>query len=478
MTSPRMARVVLLALLGCSAFLPPPQLANVGAAPWPPCVEPESPLAFPAPPAIPLEPPLQSAGPVEPPVPRVALRVRVIAASAPEQEIEYRICVHNTSLAAAHHVLVRNPLPANARFVRAVPEPSAHAPELQWLFGTLPPGICREIVLVLAPTDANDVNNCARVQFEHGQCVTTRIVRSIPVPSLPMPGAPLGKEPAPGVPPQSKEPPLGKQPSGEEPGRLVPTPKAGEAKLRLTITGPKQQYANLPARYQLTVSNPGTATATGVVVANPLPAGMTLVNASVGSRVQAEQVTWVLGNLEAGGSRTVQIVLRTRQAGEICNRATAFADGSLMDEAAFCTDFKGVSALALDVDDTVDPVPVGKETRYTIVVTNQGTAAVANVRIQAVVPPEMELLQATGASEPPPPDKLPKATAAGQALPFAPLQSLAPGAKATYEVSVRALRAGDVRFKVEMSADALEAGPVRVEESTRVFAVEEPKAPP
>jgi uncharacterized repeat protein (TIGR01451 family) len=58
--------------------------------------------------------------PEDPPVPVVAIRVRVVAAAAPEQEIQYRICVHNVSVADAHHVLVRNPLPPNARFVRAV----------------------------------------------------------------------------------------------------------------------------------------------------------------------------------------------------------------------------------------------------------------------------------------------------------------------------------------------------------------------
>src|SRR5262245_39311848 len=126
MTSPRTARLALLALLallGCCAFMPPPQVANVRAGPWPSCLASEPPRALPAPPAVPFGPPLQSVGPVDPPVPTVALRVRVVAASAPEQEIEYRICVHNTSPAAAHHVLVRNPLPVNARFVRAVPEP-------------------------------------------------------------------------------------------------------------------------------------------------------------------------------------------------------------------------------------------------------------------------------------------------------------------------------------------------------------------
>jgi hypothetical protein len=72
---------------------------------------------------------------------------------------------------------------------------------------------------------------------------------------------------------------------------------------------------------------------------------------------------------------------------------------------------------------------------------------------------------------------LPEGGFDGQPLPFAPLKALAAGATARYEITVRAVRAGDVRFKVEMTADQLEAGPVHVEESTRVFAVDEAKVP-
>src|SRR5262249_8937087 len=118
-----------------------------------------------------------SPGPgAEPPVPVVAIRVRVAATTPAGQELEYHLRVVNDSRAAAHHVTVRNPVPANARFVRATPEPTFREPELVWRLGTLAPCASREIVLVLRPT-GGDVTNCARVQFEHGQCVTTRIAR-------------------------------------------------------------------------------------------------------------------------------------------------------------------------------------------------------------------------------------------------------------------------------------------------------------
>ena len=70
-----------------------------------------------------------SSCPVDPPTPVVKIRVRVPATALANEEIEYRIGVENTSsAAAAHHVSVHNPLPANARFVRAEPEPAAREP--------------------------------------------------------------------------------------------------------------------------------------------------------------------------------------------------------------------------------------------------------------------------------------------------------------------------------------------------------------
>src|SRR5262245_1681946 len=187
---------------------------------------PEPPLV-PAPPGVIVPGPAAGAPcPVDPPTPVVAIRVRVPACASAGQELEYRICVENCSKAPAHHVLVRNPLPANARFVKANPEPSAREPELVWTLGTLEPCECREICLVLCPTGPGDVKNCARVRFEHGQCVCTR-VEDCPVPS--------------------------------------------RAELALRKSGPARAMLFEPFTYQLSLANTGREPATAVVVTDTLP---------------------------------------------------------------------------------------------------------------------------------------------------------------------------------------------------------------
>ncbi len=103
--------------------------------------------------------------PRDPPTPVVRIRVRVGACGKPSEPIEYQIRICNDSPAEAHHVVVKNKLPPNATFVSASPEPSVKEPELEWRLGTLKGGGIHDIILVLQPTNSEDVNNCTRIVF-------------------------------------------------------------------------------------------------------------------------------------------------------------------------------------------------------------------------------------------------------------------------------------------------------------------------
>jgi uncharacterized repeat protein (TIGR01451 family) len=111
------------------------------------------------------------------------------------------------------------------------------------------------------------------------------------------------------------------------------------------------------------------------------------------------------------------------------------------------------------VEDQDDPVAVGAETKYTITVLNQGAAAATGVVVKVTVPEEMEVRKAEGPTG---------SRTEGRQVVFEPL-ALQPHDEKVYEVRVKALRAGDVRFRVELTADQLTAGPVRREESTTIY---------
>jgi uncharacterized repeat protein (TIGR01451 family) len=401
---------------------------------------------------------IQAAEPEDPPPPIVAIRVRVPSTGSVGAELEYQILIENRSPAAAHHVLIKNPLPRDAQFVRALPEPTRKKPELQWELGTLRGGEHRRILLILKPSSGADVKNCTRVQFEHGECVTTHLAGFVAPP--PTPVSP------PEVPPRGVVPPPGpKAPTGKEPP-VGPLPQPGKAKLSLEMTGPAQQLVNIPAQYLITVRNTGPASATNVLIADKLPAGLIFVSAGQNGQFAEGQVAWTLGTLDPGQSKTVELVLRASQIGEICHKARVDADLGQKAEASLCTLFKGARALLLEMFDRKDPIPVGGDTSYPIMVLNQGQLPVTNIRIKAFIPDAMVLSNAQG----PTGHQVGQKTGDGyQIIIFDPVINLEPGARLDFEVFVRAVKPGDVRFKVEMAADYQTAGPVREEESTTIF---------
>jgi uncharacterized repeat protein (TIGR01451 family) len=452
----------------------------------------------------------------------VAIRVRVPVSAPAGQDLEYHICVENLSAAPAHHVIVRNPLPANARYVRANPEPSAKEPELVWNLGTLEACGCREIVLVLTPTGTGDVQDCARVQFEHGQCVTTHIARpainvrkSGPAQAMvkstlnyqltvtntggtELTGVVLSDQLPVGLthvsgrreltwdlgtllPGQSRvvDYQVTATSAGPLRNKAIATAAGGvrdefehevvvaEAKIGLTMTGAATAFVNADVTYQLTVTNGGSLPLTNVIITDPVPAQMTFVRASnggliarpVGPAPGPDAVQWAIGTLEPGASKRVEVVLRSAAQGRIVNRARAVAAEGPIADAEAVTDFEGQAGLTLHVVDTVDPVLVRGETSYRIIVGNQGFVRATNVRIQAEIPSELSVTKVQGPSA---------HHIEGRTLTLDPI-SIEVGKDARYEVFVHANKAGDLRFKVDMTADQLTSGvPVHKEESTTV----------
>src|SRR5262245_53693311 len=276
---------------------------------------------------------------VDPPTPAVNLRVRVPATIAAGQEIEYHIYIKNTSSASAHHVTVHNPVPEHARFVRSSPEPTLREPDLQWRFGTLNAGEKKEITLVLLPADGAEINNCARVQFEHGQCVRTKISR--------------------------------------------PT-------LQIRKEGPTQANLNDTVSFRITVTNTSDVAAANVLLADVLPSG--LQHAS-----NKDRLSWIIGKLNPGESRSVDYQLTAKSKGKWCNKAIASADGGVREEAESCVT---VVEAKLKVS-AFGPVKGYLQTpvRYAVTVSNEGTAELVEVHVAATLPAELSFVSASAGGQ-------------------------------------------------------------------------------
>jgi uncharacterized repeat protein (TIGR01451 family) len=220
---------------------------------------------------------------------------------------------------------------------------------------------------------------------------------------------------------------------------------------------PKLRYLGRDATFEITVTNKGDGAASGVTITDGVPAGVEFVSADSNGQREGSAIVWRIGNLDAGQSRTVKMTVRCNQITMVRNSATV----TYCAEAAAGCEFevKGIPAILLECVDEPDPIEVGGQLTYTIVVTNQGSQEGTNIVIDCVLPPEQEFVKAGGATA---------GAADGKTVKFAPLPKLAAKARATFTVTVKGIKAGDARFRVNLKSDQIDS-PVMETESTHVY---------
>jgi uncharacterized repeat protein (TIGR01451 family) len=108
-------------------------------------------------------------------------------------------------------------------------------------------------------------------------------------------------------------------------------PTSGQIQRLVTVTNTgnvtsTEDPTNLPASvttanvvkgtdltYTINYNNTGNADATGIVIADTIPAGSSFVSASPGGVFSAGVVTWTIGTLPSGGGGTVTLTIRVGQ---------------------------------------------------------------------------------------------------------------------------------------------------------------------
>lgn len=221
------------------------------------------------------------------------------------------------------------------------------------------------------------------------------------------------------------------------------TTSVTEPVLEITKTGAKKEFIGRPVQYTITVKNTGDAPAKNLTIKDTGTG--TASAASDAGKIDASGVTWSLGTLEAGQSKAVTVSRTSGVMGTIKDTATASATCAKAVTASAETEIAGIPAILLEVVDT-DPVKVGGTSTYTITVTNQGSADGTNIVIKSTLEDTMEYVSSAGPT---------KGAVEGKSVTFGAIPKLAPGEKATFQVVVKAIKAGDVRFKTTMNSDQL-----------------------
>lgn len=115
--------------------------------------------------------------------------------------------------------------------------------------------------------------------------------------------------------------------------------------LRITKAAPRTARVKAAVSYGITVTNTGASAASNVIVADPVPAGMTVVQVPANARLVKGVIRWSLGDLQPGQKVTVRVLLRTNinVARSRCNVATASAGNAPSVRARICTNFTRVT---------------------------------------------------------------------------------------------------------------------------------------
>ncbi|OHB50797.1 MAG: hypothetical protein A2Y10_01885 [Planctomycetes bacterium GWF2_41_51] len=229
--------------------------------------------------------------------------------------------------------------------------------------------------------------------------------------------------------------------------------------LQITNTGPETDYVNMETTYNISVTNTGDWPAIDTVIENILPQGMRFVR-SQGGNLTDNRVLWKVARLNPGETVNTSVTLSAAALGTIQNTVTASAVCADTVTAIASTEIKGAPGILFEVGDTTDPVRLDNATTYRIVVTNQGSVPVTNIVIKATLDTAMNLVSNVGATK--------GQVAENGIITFEPLTWLAPRTQAIWEVTVKSINEGDIRFETEMTADQL-TSPVMETESTHFF---------
>jgi uncharacterized repeat protein (TIGR01451 family) len=431
------------------------------------------------------------------------------------QKFPYTLRVANLSRdLTLDNVTVVQELPGSFQLADAGPPPADHqGASGRWNVGQLGPGEAKTIDVSVVPQEPGQFQSCFHVQYEPVLCTTLNVVQPALAIDLQAPervslceGIPVRVRvrntgsgstdpvrinlltpagPAAPTADQATSFDAGALTAGDtreftarlkpdKPGRFVTaavaespggmraqakeiTTDVWAAQLDVKLTGPENAFISDNVPYTLVVSNSGNGPAENASVKLTLDRSARVVQPS--TRTESESPTIDLGTINPGEQREVPLLINTRSAGPMHIRADATARCAQSRPADIATSFSAVPALLLEAVDTTDPVRIGQDEVYRITVLNQGTGPDHDIRVSAEVPQSFEFVNATGPTQAKLEDRM---------IHFDPVADLGPGEKAVWNVTLHAVRPGDIRFHVELLSDSIKEPAVKME-PTRVY---------
>ena len=241
------------------------------------------------------------------------------------QECQVELHVKNCGSTVASQVAVDGLFPSTVRLTSADPKPAVSGDKVTWSFETMAPGAEHKITVKLIPSRRGDLGATANVRLTGTASAVFRV---------------------------------------EEP------------MLKVALKGPSEILLGDPASQMIIVSNPGTGTVHDVKVEARISEG--LEHGSHGDRLIMD-----VGSIGPGESRTVRLGLAAIKGGQ--QSVSVAATSSCEAGATAAADVKVIApSMKIAVDGPALRYK-GRNAKYTLTVTNDGSVANNNIRIAQTV---------------------------------------------------------------------------------------------
>ena len=246
----------------------------------------------------------------------------------------FEMVVRNVGSVPAQDVIVTDHIPARTQLAGVRPQPTQNSDgSLVWQLGTMQPGDEHTITLEVMPQDEGEIGSTAYVTF--ASQATSRSICTRP---------------------------------------------------RLTIehTAPPKVLIGESLTVGITVANPGTGPATGVMIEEDVPDGL--------SHLAGSQLEYEVGTLRPGESKRLELALKAEKPGLVENTIVVRGEGSLASSHKVQIE---VVAPQLQVD-VAGPKKrfLNRQATYTVSIANPGTAPARDVELVATLPRGMKFIEA------------------------------------------------------------------------------------
>lgn len=149
--------------------------------------------------------------------------------------------------------------------------------------------------------------------------------------------------------------------------------------LNLQASGPSRATVGATLQYQVTIINSGDLPANNVVLTDQRPAHLKLTGSSLAGQTFGDSTQWLIGDIPAHTTKTLNVRCQATKAGESTYRWNARSDNGLKAEATTTTT---ITAAKLNVSMTgPKTAQVGQKVQFNLTISNQSQVNLTNVSL-------------------------------------------------------------------------------------------------